>query len=51
MESIIKANDRIYILGLGLGLGHPMHWTQSDGDTCPKVNICYHLNGSNTIKH
>ena len=27
---------------------HPVHWTQSDGDTCPKMNTCHHLNGSNT---
>ena len=42
------ANDRIYSLGLSFG---PMHWTQSDDDMCPKVDTCYHLNGSSTIRH
>lgn len=42
------ANDRIYSLRLGLD---SVHWTRSDGDTCPKVDTCHHLNGSSIIGH
>ena len=36
----------LLLFGLGLGL---VHWTQSDNNTCPKVDIYHHLNGFNTI--
>ena len=34
--------------GLGLSLVHLVHWIQSDGDTCPKVDTCHHFNESST---
>ena len=47
-------NQRTYCahkVGLGLGPVDPMHYTQSDGNMCLKVNICHHLNESNTTGH
>ena len=36
-------------LGLLLGLVHLVHWTQSDGEKCLKVDICHHLNESSAL--
>ena len=38
----------LFLLDFGLGL---VHWTQLDGDTCPKLNIYRHINGSNATRH
>ena len=40
-----------FITKLGLGPVHPVYWIRLDGDTCLKVDICYHLNKFDTIKH
>jgi len=40
-----------FLLGLGLGIVCSVHWTRSDSDTCLKVDICHHFNGSNTPGH
>ena len=51
-KSVLKFSAKnIKFKGLGLGPMHPVYWTQSNGDTCLKVNTCYHLNGSNIIGH
>ena len=39
---------RYLCIGFGLGLVYLVHWIWPDGDTCSKVNICYHLNLLNT---
>lgn len=39
---------RLLYHGLGLGPWHLVHWTQLDGDTCPKVDTCHHFNRSIT---
>ena len=41
----------ILIKGSGLGPVLSMHWTRSDGDTCPFLDMCHHLNKSSAIGH
>ena len=43
----LKYSKIEFYIGLGLG---PVHWTQSDDDTCLKIGTCHHLNGSNTVE-
>ena len=43
----LKYSKIEFYIGLGLG---PVHWTQSDDDTCLKIDTCHHLNGPNTVE-
>jgi len=44
-------SNTIIFQGSRLSLVLPVHLTQSDCNTCPKLDMCHHFNRSNAVGH